>query len=316
MKTITLSQIKASFNFSEMLEEIEKSFIYFSEKKILCAPISQYHFPDKEADIHIKSGHLLNDKFFFIKIAAGFSENHKFGLDNSQGMIIALNTATGIPQFILNDEGYVTNLRTALAGTLCAKHFRINSSSNIGIMGNGIQAYVNAKFLKYQFPEINNLYLFGRDLIKIQSVKMKFENLGYNVFLTTDPNFVLANCKLIITTTSAKLPYISANNIQPESLIIAIGADDGIKQELDFSVLDQSSCILVDSINQCEKFGEAKHALIKKPSLKEKMYEIGCILKNKNTINFSKGNYTIVDLTGLAAQDIMISKYILNKIAT
>lgn len=313
MKIITLEEIKSKFNYQKMLLEIAKSFEFFSENNIICAPILQYHFPKNLGELHIKSGHLINDKYFFIKIATGFSNNQNLGLDNCQGTIICLNANTGKPEIILNDEGYITNMRTALAGTLSAKLFSSPLIHSVGIMGTGIQAYLNAEYLINEFPLLKNLYIYGRNFSKLEKIKPKFEKLGYNVILCATPNEVLENCNLIITVTSATTPYIFPDKIQRGSVIIAIGADDGVKQELDCSVLEHASSIFTDSLEQCLKFGELSHSKDLKLSMKNKVYELGNFISGK-IVDYSRDKYIVVDLTGLAAQDIMISKYILQNI--
>nr|BFD33265.1 hypothetical protein GTC16762_28830 [Pigmentibacter ruber] len=313
MKVITLEEIKENININEVLSELKKSFIYYSEKKIICAPITQTHFPEKNADIHIKSGYLKDDKYYYIKIAAGFPENYLKNISPSQGVIIALNTATGIPEILFNDNGFITDTRTALSASLCAQFFGDKEIQSVGIMGCGIQAYLNAKYLKFIFPELKKLYIYGRNIEKLKNIQQKFVDLGCAVNLTDDPNVVLINNKIIICTTSSKEPYLFPEHIIPGTVIIALGADDGIKQELSSSVIFQAKNVFVDSLDQCLKYGELRHVVKQKPEIQSKVLELGDIFA-KNEAYISSESYSVIDLTGLAAQDIMLSRYIINKL--
>ncbi|WP_158996560.1 Rossmann-fold NAD(P)-binding domain-containing protein [Pigmentibacter ruber] len=313
MKVITLEEIKENININEVLSELKKSFIYYSEKKIICAPITQTHFPEKNADIHIKSGYLKDDKYYYIKIAAGFPENYLKNISPSQGVIIALNTTTGIPEILFNDNGFITDTRTALSASLCAQFFGDKEIQSVGIMGCGIQAYLNAKYLKFIFPCLKNLFIYGRNYSNLEKSYEKFNDLGYTVNLTANANNVLMNNKLIICTTSAKVPYLFRDNIIPGTLIIALGADDGIKQELCPSVLLQAKNIFVDSSHQCLQYGELSHAVKLYPKIQDNILELGDIF-SKNEAYISSESYSVIDLTGLAAQDIMLSRYIINKL--
>ncbi|KAB8033820.1 hypothetical protein GCL57_02820, partial [Fluviispira multicolorata] len=100
MKIISLDEIKSCFNFDKMLNEIENSFIQYSFSNVLSAPISQFKFQNIDADIHIKSGMLKEDKYFFVKISSGFYDNWKNSISNSQGVIVVINAKTGRPEII------------------------------------------------------------------------------------------------------------------------------------------------------------------------------------------------------------------------
>ncbi|WP_397600125.1 ornithine cyclodeaminase family protein [Silvanigrella sp.] len=311
MKIISLEEIKNCFDFKKIILEIEKSFIEYSNNNISSLPISHYQFEDKKADIHIKSGMMKSDNYFFIKIASGFYDNSKYSISNSQGAIVVINANTGVPEIILNDQGYLTDIRTAIAGVICAKYIAPVNINSVGIFGYGIQSFLQAKFLKIQFPQLKNLYLYGRNTFKIEVIKQKFENLGYHVYISDSAYFVAQNCNLLVTTTPTCEPILFDDFILPGTHITAIGADDGIKQELDISVFKKASRIFVDSIEQCVKYGDSSHAVKANVTLRKNMTEIGKLIMTPNLYERNKSDITISDLTGLAAQDIFISKYIL-----
>ena len=53
-----------------------------------------------------------------VKIASGFFDNGLRGLPSGSGLMVVLSTETGYPQAILRDNGYLTDVRTALAGAV------------------------------------------------------------------------------------------------------------------------------------------------------------------------------------------------------
>lgn len=75
-----------------------------------------------------------NDDVWVAKIAGGPS-----GLPLS-GMMVIISTQTGQPQAILQDNGYLTQLRTAIAGLIFAKYLAPKSINAIGVLGTGEQA--------------------------------------------------------------------------------------------------------------------------------------------------------------------------------
>ena len=75
-----------------------------------------------------------------VKIASGFHNNLKLGVSPSQGLMLVFSQKTGKPEAVLLDEGHLTDIRTAAAGALVARHFAPKKVKAIGIIGNGIQA--------------------------------------------------------------------------------------------------------------------------------------------------------------------------------
>jgi ornithine cyclodeaminase len=92
--------------------------------------------------------------------------------------------------------------------------------------------------------------------------------------------------------------------------ITAIGSDTPEKQELDSAILKKADRLIVDSIEQCLLRGESFKALQNGMIKKEKMIELGDMIVNKDLQRQSEEEITIVDLTGVAVQDIQISKAI------
>jgi len=71
--------------------------------------------------------------------------------------------------------------------------------------------------------------------------------------------------------------------------------------------------IIVDSKKQALHFGDSFHAIKANIVDIANIDEIGAVLQNK-AVALQRANRIISDLTGIAAQDIAISKYALNNL--
>ena len=122
--------------------------------------------------------------------------------------------------------------------------------------------------------------------------------------------FLTSQCELIVTTTSAKAPLIKADQIKKGTHITAMGADDHGKQELEAALLAKADILVADSFLQCVEHGECFHAL-KDNLIDEKfILELGHVIKNPNMGRTNNDQISIVDLTGVAIQDIQIAKMV------
>ena len=71
--------------------------------------------------------------------------------------------------------------------------------------------------------------------------------------------------------------------------------------------------IIADSISQCQVRGEISHALLKNIISSDEIIELGSILSGKRQGRTSKDQISVVDLTGVAVQDLQIAKAIYEK---
>ena len=90
------------------------------------APLGLHIDTDKvQGEVHVKTAYIKGGKGFAVKVATGFYGNTLLGLPNSSGMVLYLDSQTGQVQVIFADNGYLTDLRTALAGAVAAKHLAL-----------------------------------------------------------------------------------------------------------------------------------------------------------------------------------------------
>ena len=130
------NQILEALKGVNLIESIEEGFVEYSRGNSVVPPVGELLFEDPPGDVHIKYGYIQNDDYYVIKIASGFYGNHEFNIPSSQGgMMILFDQKTGKEIGILIDQCYLTNVRTAIAGAICAELFAPNNINCIGVIG-------------------------------------------------------------------------------------------------------------------------------------------------------------------------------------
>lgn len=213
----------------------------------------------------VKSGfrHGDDSEYFVTKIASSHPGNSSVGLSPSSGVMLLFSQLTGKLACILQDDGYLTDLRTAVAASLAVSTFGPREVKRIGIVGTGVQAFFQLEML-LNVTDCREVTIFGRNDEKLDKIKKDAEGLGYtSVSVTKEMAEVGAVCNVIITVTSARTPLLLPEHVRPGTLVVALGADGLGKQELDPRVLGESvaDLVLMDSAQQCCNFGEVSHAL-------------------------------------------------------
>jgi ornithine cyclodeaminase len=131
---------------------------------------------------------------------------------------------------------------------------------------------------------------------------------------TVEAGDIAGTCNLIVTATPTKTPLLRADQIRKGTHITAMGSDTPEKNELDPGILQKADIVVADSISQCLERGEIYQA-VKAGVLEEQgIVELGDVIANKELQRSSDEQITIVDLTGVAVQDIQIAKAVYKSI--
>ncbi len=290
----------------DVVAAMEEGFIAYSNEKTVVPPVGELIFEERKGETHIKYGYIKSDDFYVVKIASGFAGNTALGLSTSQGVMLIFSQITGAIVGVLLDEGSLTDIRTAAAGALVSKYFAPKKVNAIGIVGTGLQAELQLKFLK-EYVDCQTVWVWGRNLENAQKYK---EKLGgeYDIHIAKTTTELAQNCNLIITTTPAHTPLILAKDVQPGTHITAMGSDTPHKQELDAEILAKADLVISDSIPQSKSRGEIYQAVKKGSITHAQVVELGAAIQDKSLQRTNDQQISVADLTGVAVQDIMITK--------
>jgi ornithine cyclodeaminase/alanine dehydrogenase-like protein (mu-crystallin family) len=299
----------------KLIREIEAGFVLYSEGRVKVPPVGFLHFDEPPGDVHIKYGYVSGDEYYVLKMASGFYNNPELGLPISDGLLLVFSQKTGELKLILLDKCWLTDMRTAAAGAVAAKHLAAKKIHHIGIVGTGVQARLQLEILR-DVVDCKNCFIWGRDSTK---VRMMIEDLraresiqawGLEIKAAKDLDDLVSQCNLIVTATSARSPLIRADQVQKGTHITAMGSDDHGKQELEAEVLAKADLVVADSVSQCVDHGECFYAVQERQIQEDSILELGHVIKNPAIGRTSEDQITVVDLTGVAIQDIQIAKMV------
>ena len=310
----TLQEIKKALSGVDMAPFIEQGFIAYSRNEVVVPPVGELIFDDPPGDTHIKYGYIKGDDIYVIKIASGFYKNPQIGLSSSSGLMLVFSQKTGMLQTILLDEGHLTNVRTAIAGQIAAKFLAPENIKAIGVLGTGIQARMQVEYLK-PVTKCREVYVWGRTAERVDEYKSDMEAAGFKVTPVDTPAQVAQRANIIITTTPSSTPLLFSGDLKPGTHITAMGSDTDKKQELDSSILARADIIIGDSISQCRERGEISKALAAGVIEEKDVYELGDYISNKTSSKREEKGISVVDLTGVAVQDVQIAAAVCQRLA-
>jgi ornithine cyclodeaminase len=309
ISVLTESEIRQCAPMDEAaLTAVEDAFTWLAEGKVEMPPVMHIEVAENNGDVDIKSACVRGLESFAVKIASGFFDNPKLGLPSSSAMMVVLSAKTGFCEAVLLDNGYLTDLRTGLAGAVAAKYLAPATVETVGIVGAGAQA-------RYQLECLSLVRPFSRVLVRGRSaenvaayIAEMAQALGVEVVEAESMERLVAESQLVVTTTQSREAIIRAEWLHPGLHVTAMGSDLAGKQELDARVLGRVDRLVCDSRSQCLVLGELQHGLaagvIDEHS---EIDELGWITAGKVSGRRSAKEITLCDLTGTGVQDTAIA---------
>ncbi|TAV45159.1 ectoine utilization protein EutC (plasmid) [Rhizobium leguminosarum] len=287
---------------------VEAAFAALATKAVAMPPILRLDIPEYRGEVDVKTAYVPGIEGFAIKISPGFFDNPKMGLPSTNGMMVLLSSRTGLVQALLLDNGYLTDVRTAAAGAVAAKHLSQENASVAAIFGAGMQARLQLEALTLVRP-IREARIWGRDAAKAQAVAAELAaKLGFPVTATPDARGAVTGADLIVTTTPSETPIIEAGWLEPGQHLTAMGSDAEHKNEIDPAAIAGADLYVADSLKQTRRLGELHHAIDAGLVADDAVFaELGQIVAGRTPGRTRNDQITIADLTGTGIQDTAIA---------
>lgn len=312
MITLDLVEIEKLVSLKDLFEPVRQSFIDYSSGKVIASPVNLLHFSNN-ADAHIKIAAIEGYDYFTIKVATMFPKNNMKNVPINNGAIFIFDADTGAFIATLIDKGYLTDLRTAVAGATITHEVAKKEAETVSVIGTGFQAFYQIVALQALRP-IQKLTIYGRNLTHVAELKNKIKKAIPYILIEVASTIeeAVKNSEIIITTTSSTTPIIQSNWLTYAQHITAIGADDTYKKELDIQCFEDAKSIYIDSMELNKKYGEYKEAFAQNPSIINKTFEFGQFFSSDKSPNIESG-LTIAKLVGLGVQDLAAATIVMNK---
>ena len=267
------------------------------------------HLTFAGGDCHIKSGFLKGGDNFTIKMATGFYGNPRKGLPSANGLLLLCSQETGFPLALFEDEGYLTAWRTTAAAILGVQVAAPSGPLRVGIVGSGLQAELAAQWLP-DFCDVEGIGIWGRNGDRTSGLVSRLN--AYPPATAYDDLRALCDwANVLIATTPSPEPLIRSEWVKPGTHIVALGADNPGKAELDPLLVARCALIATDDHAQCLHHGDFGHAVRAGLVREDADRPLGEMLSATSPAPFTReaDMITMVDLTGLAAQDDAIASF-------
>lgn len=300
-RLVSETELRGVVGFDRItLTQVEQGYRWLRERKVSMPPVFHIEIDPKSA-VDVKGAYVEGIDHFALKMASGFYNNPAKGLPSSRSVILVLSATTGFCEAVFVDNGYIMNLRTALAGAVAAEHLARREVQTVGIVGTGVQAraQLQALGLVRQFERV---LLWGRDLSKANACARDMAALTRATITVCDGLArMVPDCEILVTTTPGTEPLIETGWVTAGTHITAMGSDLPGKQELSAALLQHANRVVCDSLDQCRIGGELQHLP------ETEAVELADVILGAAPGRVQDDDITICDMTGLGVLDTAVS---------
>lgn len=287
---------------------VEDAFAALATEDVVMPPILRLDIEDHNGEVDVKTAYVPGLDSFAIKISPGFFDNPKIGLPSVNGLMVLFSARTGLVEAVLLDNGYLTDVRTAAAGAVAAKHCARANAKRAAILGAGVQARLQLEALTLVRP-LESAAIWAR---RPDQAARAAEHLSAQLALPVAPAETVAaavdGADIVVTTTPSTAPLIEAGWLSPGQHVTAMGSDAEHKNELDPAAVAGADLFVCDRRSQCAVLGELHHALAAgMVASAEGFPELGEVIAGRAAGRSSDDQLTVCDLTGTGVQDTAIA---------
>ncbi len=302
------SQIRNLIGPDEALTAVREAFAALARGEVHQPPVIGLDLTDRKGEVHLKGAYVSGQPFFSFKVATGFYDNPARGLPTGSGIVLVFDAWTGFPAALLQDNGYLTEMRTAAAGALACQTLARPEARTLGLVGAGTQARYQLRALANE-RDLERVVVWSRSPERVAAfIEEMSGEFPFAVEAAPSPDAVVSATEIVITVTPSREPLIPADALHAGLHLTCVGSDQPGKQELDPATFRRIDRIYADHIEQAASQGELQHAIaggvLGRSEIAGTLGEVLVALEEGRT---SADEITFCDLTGTGVQDAAIA---------
>ncbi len=311
IKILTESDLRKLVQLDlDAVDCVEKAFAALATTDVVMPGILSMQIKPYNGEVDVKTAYVPGIDSFALKVSPGFFDNPKLGLPSTSGLMVLFSARTGMVEALLLDNGYLTDVRTAAAGAVAARHLAREDAASACVVGAGTQGRLQLKALCLVRP-VKQAVIWARDAAKAQKAAAELQDeLGITVQASGDAEAAVSSADVVITTTPSATPVLKAEWLRPGQHVTAMGSDQEHKNELDPECLVRADPYVPDRLSQTRILGELRTAIGAGLVSDDRQFaELGTIVAGKAPGRSSDTAITVADLTGTGVQDTAIANF-------
>ena len=253
----------------------------------------------EEGSLHLKAAALQERSILSVKA------NLRPNRGGVSGILLAYDLETQQLAGII-EAGLMTALRTGAIAAVAAKRLNPHQSVTLSVLGVGPVGLESARAL-LRILDVVESRLWSRNQTSLITAANLLAGLAKTVTCETTHEAV-RGANIIVTATPSLTPILKAEGLEPDTLILAMGADTVGKRELDSLVLDNAD-VVADAAVDALRVGESAYL---STARRNDVIEISKLLESLDQPG-RKHPYLVFDSVGSSYVDAAVTSVIMTR---
>jgi ornithine cyclodeaminase/alanine dehydrogenase-like protein (mu-crystallin family) len=310
---LSKSDVRRHLKMGELINDIERGFIAFSDGNVDMPQRIRLATVDGAGYVAFMPCYVRGGSVG-IKINTNFGKNAERGLPRILGLLVLLDTATGMPLAIM-DSTAITAFRTAAVSGVAMRHLARFDASVLGVLGSGVLSIPHMLAACAVRP-IRTVRVYSPHLRqrKDDFLVAAQEAVPAVVEPVTSAEQAVTGADILVTCTSSGSPVLDGQWLRSGTCVIAVGNASPYARELDTTTVT-TSYVVCDSWQAC--ILEAGDLLIpiREGAIADShiKHDLGDILKNREERSVDSSTTVLFKSVGLAFEDIIAARSVYSK---
>lgn len=305
MRVVALEEFRDRVSMAAAIAAVERGFRALALGEATLPDPMVVELSRPTAEVHVKGAHLAGGRFIVLKLATGFPANRERGLPSGDGLFLLLDAQTGAPVLVLEEHGFLTDLRTGAAIALTLRYLAPGDATHALLVGAGGLAAHAVRGMLAERP-IERITIWNRTRARAEALARDLAAVGSTHVAPALEPAVRAH-RLIVCVTASSAPLIRADWVAPGTHITSAGTGSPEKVELEPALLRRADRLIADRVVQTERYGNLHHAIEAGVMNRRGVRgELGDLVAGRVPGRERPAEITIADLTGVGVQDAAI----------
>jgi ornithine cyclodeaminase len=298
MRVLSLDEVRSNLEMSEVVGAMREAFLALHQGRITAPDefVMHHHF---SGDIHGKGAHVHGSPWIVFKLATA-----SFSVAGNHGCMLGIDARTGQVGVLINDGGWLTEVRTAAAVALSVDMFAAPNAQSLAIVGSGVQAGFQLDAVK-SVRRFADIRVASRDFARAQAFADRHEFVTAHVSVGD----AIDGADVVLFATSSSEPVLLS---MPKvgAHVTSSGVDMVGKCEIAAELIDKFDLVAVDDIGLARRVGILQTASGVVPNV----VTLGAAIDRCTVNQHRSDRRTLVGLSGVGTQDTQIFDLVMRKV--
>jgi ornithine cyclodeaminase len=250
--------------------------------------------PSTGAVLHAKGAYVHGSPWIVVKMATGGF------VGANDGCSVVVDAASGAIAALVDDKGWLTELRTAGAGAFVTDLLARPDATSLALIGSGVQAELQLAALRHLRPGLQ-VRVAGRSFEKSQRFAHAHDAVAFD-----SVDEAISGADIVLCATSSRTPLVAT--VAPGVHVTSIGTDTVGKAELAKSLLWMADLVVVDDVALSQRVGVLQQMPDRVSST------LSAVMSDPSLGRQSPQQITVAGLSGLGVQDATIAGVLLDRL--